>query len=184
MTNVMRAALVLVGGVILSAVAAAPASTQSAPPQTITMNAIDANGVGKEIGTVVLSDTQAGLKITPQLVGLPPGDHGFHVHVNPNCGPGAGPNGQPAAGMAAGGHYDPANTGKHLGPDGEGHKGDMPVLTVDASGNATKAVMVPHLTVADVKGRSIMIHAGGDNYSDQPAPLGGGGARIACGVAK
>ena len=40
----------------------------------------------------------------------------------------------------------------------------------------------PHLTVADVKGHSIMIHVGGDNYSDQPAPLGGGGARIACGV--
>ena len=74
---------------------------------------------------------------------------------------------QPAAGMAAGGHYDPANTGKHLGPQGEGHKGDMPVLTVDASGKATKAVTAPHLTVADVKGRSIMIHAGGDNYSDQ-----------------
>jgi Cu-Zn family superoxide dismutase len=27
-----------------------------------------------------------------------------------------------------------------------------------------------------------MIHEGGDNYSDEPAPLGGGGARIACGV--
>jgi superoxide dismutase, Cu-Zn family len=27
-----------------------------------------------------------------------------------------------------------------------------------------------------------MIHAGGDNYSDTPAPLDGGGARIACGV--
>src|SRR5215475_6402555 len=27
---------------------------------------------------------------------------------------------------------------------------DMPVLTVDASGKATKAVVVPHLTVADV----------------------------------
>jgi len=51
-------------------------------------------------------------------------------------------------------------------------------------GKATKAVVVPHLTVSDVKSRSIMIHAGGDNYSDQPAPLGGGGARIACGVAK
>src|SRR5262252_5940996 len=67
-----------------------------------------------------------------------------------------------------GGHYDPANTGKHLGPYGEGHKGDMPVLTVDASGKATKAVVVPHLTMADVKGRSIMIHAGGDNYSALP----------------
>ena len=160
------------------------ASAAYAASETITMNAIDANGVGKEIGTLVLSDTQTGLQIMPQLVGLPPGDHGFHVHVNPNCGPGPGPNGQPAAGMAAGGHYDPANTGKHLGPNGEGHKGDMPVLTVDASGEATKAVVVPQLTVADVKGRSIVIHAGGDNYADQPAPLGGGGARIACGVAK
>jgi superoxide dismutase, Cu-Zn family len=60
----------------------------------------------------------------------------------------------------------------------------MPVLTVDTNGFATKAVVVPHLTVADIKGRSIMIHAGGDNYSDQAAPLGGGGARIACGIAK
>jgi superoxide dismutase, Cu-Zn family len=163
---------------------AAGAGAAYAADETVTMNAIDANGVGKEIGTLRLSDTNAGLEITPALAGLPPGDHGFHVHVNPNCGPGNGPNGQPAAGMAAGGHYDPANTGKHLGPLGEGHKGDMAVLTVDASGNATKAVIAPHLTVADVKGRSIMIHAGGDNYSDQPAPFGGGGARIACGVAK
>jgi Cu-Zn family superoxide dismutase len=27
-----------------------------------------------------------------------------------------------------------------------------------------------------------MLHAGGDNYADQPAALGGGGARMACGV--
>jgi Cu-Zn family superoxide dismutase len=169
----------LVAGTIVTG-----ASVTYAASETITMNAIDANGVGKEIGTLVLSDSQTGLQITPRLVGLPPGDHGFHAQVNPNCGPGPGPNGQPAAGMTAGDHYDPANTGKHLGPYGEGHKGDMPVLTADASGKATEAVVVPHLTVADVKGRAIMIHAGGDNYSDQPAPLGGGGARLACGVAK
>lgn len=29
-----------------------------------------------------------------------------------------------------------------------------------------------------------MIHAGGDNYSDKPEKLGGGGSRIACGVIK
>jgi len=169
---------------LAAAIIVTSASAAYAASETITMNAIDANGVGKKIGTVRLSDTKTGLQITPRLTDLPPGDHGFHVHVNPDCGPGNGPNGQPTAGMAAGGHYDPANTGKHLGPNGEGHKGDMPVLTVDASGKATKAVVVPHLTVSDVKSRSIMIHAGGDNYSDQPAPLGGGGARIACGVAK
>ena len=27
-----------------------------------------------------------------------------------------------------------------------------------------------------------MIHAGGDNHADHPAPLGGGGGRIVCGV--
>ena len=42
----------------------------------------------------------------------------------------------------------------------------------------------PRLKVADLKGKSLMIHAGGDNYSDTPAPLGGGGARAACGVVK
>jgi Cu-Zn family superoxide dismutase len=176
----MRAhVLAITAAIVTTATGVAYAASES-----VTINAIDASGVGTEIGALRLSDTNGGLEITPQLANLPAGDHGFHVHVNPNCSPGAGPNGQPAAGLAAGGHYDPANTGKHLGPLGEGHKGDMPALTVDAGGKATKAVVAPHLTVADVKGRSIMIHSGGDNYSDQPAPLGGGGARIACGVVK
>jgi Cu-Zn family superoxide dismutase len=56
------------------------------------------------------------------------------------------------------------------------------VLVVDDGGDATKAVVAPHLTVEQIRGRSIMIHSGGDNYSDTPVPLGGGGARIACGV--
>lgn len=47
---------------------------------------------------------------------------------------------------------------------------------VDAQGNASQPVTAPHLKVAEIGGRSIMIHAGGDNYSDSPKPLGGGGA--------
>jgi superoxide dismutase, Cu-Zn family len=91
--------------------------------------------------------------------------------------------GKPAAGFAAGGHYDPAHTKKHLGPlSTAGHRGDLPVLVVDNRGDATEAVTAPHLTVAE---RPLdQVHAGGDNYSDTPAPLGGGGARIACGVIK
>lgn len=148
----------------------------------VTVNAISAGGVGKVIGTIGISDASEGLVIMPDLAELPPGDHGFHIHINPDCGPGAGPDGQPAAGLAAGGHYDPASTGKHLGPHGQGHKGDLPALRVDAGGNAMTSVIAPQLKLADVKGRAIMIHAGGDNYADQPSPLGGGGARIACGV--
>ena len=90
--------------------------------------------------------------------------------------------GKPAAGFAAGGHYDPAHTNKHLGPVRiGGHRGDLPILMVDSKGDATEALTAPHLTVAEIRGRSIMIHAGGDNYFDTPKPLGAG-ARIACGV--
>src|SRR6516162_4554766 len=94
---------------VVSAIFIAVTSSAYAASTTVTINTIDANGVGKKIGTIELSDTNEGLRITPQLTELPPGDHGFHIHVNPNCGPANGPNGQPAAGMAAGGHYDPAN---------------------------------------------------------------------------
>jgi len=91
---------------------------------------------------------------------------------------------KPIAGMAAGGHYDPAGTAKHEGPYGQGHLGDLPALYVGTDGNATLPVLAPRLKMTDLKGRALMIHAGGDNYSDVPAPLGGGGARMACGVIK
>jgi Cu-Zn family superoxide dismutase len=86
--------------------------------------------------------------------------------------------------LAAGGHFDPAKSGKHEGPYADGHLGDIPALWVGADGKATTPLLVPRLKVADLKGHSLMLHAGGDNYSDQPAPLGGGGARMACGVVK
>jgi Cu-Zn family superoxide dismutase len=174
----MRQALALVCGLALLGATAAQAATT-----TVTVSTVNETGVGAAIGTLRLADTKAGLKVTPHLAGLPPGEHGFHVHANGACGA-ADQNGKPVPGLAAGGHFDPMQTGKHLGPTGNGHKGDLPALSVSANGKASKSVIAPHLTVADVKGHAIIIHAGGDNYSDQPAPLGGGGARIACGVVK
>ena len=88
------------------------------------------------------------------------------------------------AGLAAGGHYDPTHAGKHEGPGMQGHKGDLPFITADANNKVNAKLHVAGLTTADIKGRSLIIHAGGDNYSDTPAPLGGGGARIACGLIK
>jgi Cu-Zn family superoxide dismutase len=178
----LRLSLTLVFSSLFAALlftAAARADTATA-----TVNSITATGVGAQLGTITFADTDGGLQITPKLSGMPPGEHGLHIHEKGNCGPGTS-EGKPAAGFAAGGHYDPGHTKKHLGPmSTEGHRGDLPVLMVDKSGNATQSVTAPHLKVADITGRSIMIHAGGDNYSDTPKPLGGGGARIACGVIK
>ncbi len=149
----------------------------------VTMNLVNEQGVGKSIGTVTISEGPKGLVFTPKLIDLTPGLHGFHVHQNPDCAAGM-KDGKQVPGLAAGGHYDPAGVGKHEGHEGKGHLGDLPALTVGTDGTASTAVTAPRLKMSDVKGRSIMIHAGGDNYSDQPAPLGGGGARIACGVIK
>ncbi len=148
---------------------------------TITMHAVDAKGIGASIGTILAADSKNGLVLTPQLTGLTPGLHGFHVHQNPDCAPGM-KDGQMVAAFSAGGHFDPAKTGKHEGPMGNGHLGDLPALNVGADGKATQPVTAPRLKVADLHGRSLMIHAGADNYSDKPKPLGGGGARVACGV--
>ena len=147
-----------------------PAAPSDTPSVTVDIHATDS---GMRLGSVHIEDTADGARFTPNLGGLTAGEHGFHVHVNPDCG---------MTGQNAGGHYDPANTGRHEGPDGNGHLGDLPRLTVDGRGTANVPVVARRVRVSDVIGRSLMVHANGDNYSDVPAPLGGGGARVACGV--
>lgn len=147
----------------------------------IPVNAIDSSGIGAQIGTIRAKDTTKGMVVTPRLAGLVPGPHGFHIHDNPSCAP-KEQDGKPVAGLAAGGHFDPHKSGRHDGPWAGGHAGDLPALAVNGDGTASDSIVAPRLKVADLKGRSVMIHAGADNYSDQPKPLGGGGARVACGV--
>ncbi len=158
------------------------AAVAHAETKTVSMNLISAEGGGAPIGTIEIKDSADGLILKPDLKGLPPGEHGFHLHANPSCAPGE-QDGKMAAGIAAGGHFDPHETHKHLGPDAtDGHQGDLPVLTAAADGSVTGTLTAPHLKLADMIGHAVMIHAGGDNYADQPKPLGGGGPRIACGV--
>jgi superoxide dismutase, Cu-Zn family len=169
-----------------AALAAILVGTLAAPALAATVKANVAlatdSGPGASVGTVMFSDSPGGATILVMLHGLPPGQHGFHVHANPSCAPGP-VNGVVAPAGGAGGHFDPAMTKMHMGPDGDGHLGDLPFLTIAADGTDSETLVAPHIKdVAALKGRSVMIHAGGDNYSDQPKPLGGGGARIACGV--
>jgi Cu-Zn family superoxide dismutase len=150
---------------------------------TVTMNQINEKEIGKALGTIKFYDGKEGLVIQTKLTGLPPGEHGLHVHEGGDCGP-KEKDGKMTAGMAAGGHLDPAKTSKHEGPKGQGHLGDLPPLVVDKNGVAKEKLTAPRLKVADLAGHAVVIHEGGDNFSDQPKALGGGGGRIACGVVK
>lgn len=131
----------------------------------------------KKIGTITFKNSQyGGLMIIPSLHGLPAGMHGMHLHAMPSC---------DHDGKDAGDHYDPNHTGKHLGPyNSNGHLGDLPVLYVDTKGVADHPILAPRLTEKDLYQHAVIIHAGDDNYSDFPKPLGGGGDRIACGMIK
>jgi Cu-Zn family superoxide dismutase len=160
----------------------APTMAASANKLQAPMALVTPAGTGKMIGTVTITESPNGLVFTPSLTGLPAGPHGYHVHETGSCGVNEKEGKKVAAG-AAGGHYDPNGTKQHLGPTGNGHLGDLPPLVVGGDGRATVAVTAPRLTkLAEVKGKALMIHAGGDNYADKPLPLGGGGERIACGV--
>ena len=170
----------LLGGLL----ALASAGAAKADDLTVTMHKIDTSGVGEAVGTVTISGGDgSGAVFATDLRGLPAGEHGFHVHANADCGPGPNDQGQVVAGGAAGGHWDPDATRQHRGPEGGGHLGDLPALTVAADGTARERLAVPRITdLGRLKGHGLMIHAGGDNYADQPQPLGGGGGRVACGV--
>ena len=147
----------------------------------IDMYSIDTDGVGEPIGVITARDSDQGLELFPDLSGLPAGEHGFHLHNNPSCEAAFNAEGTAVAGLTAGGHWDPDESGRHLGPFGNGHRGDLSRLVVALDGSTPTSVVAPRLNTEDLNQKALVVHTGGDTYSDTP-PLGGGGARIACGI--
>ncbi|MCD9541003.1 superoxide dismutase [Photobacterium carnosum] len=166
--------------ILLSALFLASASVSAAD---LSVKMMDLNS-GTMTGTILIEQTKYGVVFTPDLKGFPTGLHGFHVHTNPSC-DSSEKMGKTVLGGAAGGHYDPIKTDQHgYSWTDNNHLGDLPPLYVNTKGDAEEPVLAPRLKLSDLKGRTLMIHAGGDNHSDHPQPLGGGGARMVCGVIK
>lgn len=131
----------------------------------------------KLAGIVTFQDTKAGLKVVAKLTGVPPGEHGFHIHQFGSC---------DDAGKAAGGHYNPKNVSHGLlMKDGmrHAHAGDFGNITADADGNAVLEMTIKKEALAGGKytvgGRAVIVHEKKDDYSQ---PTGNAGARIGCGI--
>jgi len=132
---------------------------------------------GRELGSVTLTETAEGIAIAGALRGLPPGEHGFHLHTVGQCTP---------TFEAAGGHWNPT-TKQHGSENAQGpHLGDMPNVTVGADSSVTIQATTPGGTLRgtngllDADGAAVMMHATADDYRTDPS--GASGARIACGV--
>lgn len=138
----------------------------------VKMYSTDSHINPKLLGEIIIKDSEFGLLIIPDLRLKSIGYHGFHVHEKPNCG---------SSGKSSGGHFDPENTGLHLGPYNKlGHLGDLPNLFVDQEGKAVIPILAPRLKVKDIVNRALIIHSKIDHY-DQESFLHSGN-RIACGV--
>ncbi len=162
----------IIGVASLLIFAAAPALAQTARAG---LKSTD----GKDVGTVELLQTPAGVLLKVSVKGLPAGEHAFHVHAVGKCEPPFD---------SAGGHFNPGGK-KHglMAPEGH-HAGDMPTLHVPQSGELVVEVVNTAVTLEPGKpnslfgpnGTAIVIHAGVDDYKTDPA--GNAGGRIACGV--
>ena len=139
---------------------------------------------GQAIGTATLTEAPHGVLLRIQAKGLTPGWHGLHFHEKGDCG---APDFK-----SAGAHVHTTTAVVHglLNPDGNDN-GDLPNLFAAADGSATAELFSPQVSLngaggrpalLDADGSSIVIHASPDDYKTQP--IGGAGARVACGVVK
>ncbi len=141
---------------------------------------------GKVIGDVRAVDSDEGASLLVNARGLPPGDHGIHIHDTGLC--------DPPDFKSAGSHWNP--TAKQHGGHNPGgaHLGDLQNVTVASDGTLQVRIVVPgtHLGTAeanarpgaqqilDANGAALVIHAQPDDY--QTDPSGNSGDRIACAV--
>jgi Cu-Zn family superoxide dismutase len=156
---------------------AVPAARAAADATTASVSIQDAKGA--PVGEATLRETPHGVLVTATLHDLPAGEHAFHFHEHGQC---------VAPFDSAGGHFNPEKTHHgFLNPQGA-HAGDMPNVIIPADGKAKVEVLAPGVTLAkgkpnslvDDDGTSLVVHAGADDYTSDPA--GNAGARLACGV--
>ena len=141
------------------------------------LQAILVDAFGKTAGTATFQKTARGMLIRVDATGLSEGWHGLHLHSVGDC------TDHLDHFAKSGGHA--ANAGQEHGyfaANGP-HSGDLPNILARLDGHAIAEFYTEGMgfeTLQDADGAALMIHAGPDDYTSQPA--GNSGERVACGV--
>ncbi|THF67429.1 superoxide dismutase family protein [Pseudothauera nasutitermitis] len=168
---------------LLAAALIAASVTAAHAAERATAELVDRQG--NAIGTATLVDGPHGLLIHVSAKGLPAGPKGIHIHGIGTCAD------NDKGFTASGAHVNPAGK-KHglLNPEGP-DAGDLPNIFAHADGSVEAELFTPlaslsgtdgRATLLDADGAALVIHENRDDHVSQP--IGGAGARIACGVLK
>lgn len=146
-----------------------------APPD-VPVSTVDlVSSSGAVLGKVRVFSEPTGLMLRVEAAGLPPGQHGVHLHAVGRC--------DPPGFTSAGPHWNPA-TKKHGHRNPQGfHTGDLGNLGVGADGKLVAGLLVPQATfdaLRDADGAALVLHAKVDDEKTDPS--GNSGDRIACAV--
>lgn len=172
----MRIFPLIAATVAMTACATAPATATPPPPSA---GAYLKGPAGEDLGEARFQQTPTGLVIDVEVKGLTPGWHGMHIHEKGLC---------EAPGFTSAGahvqHGDAPREHGYLTMSG-GEAGDLPNIWVGADGTGKAQAYTTRLSLGpdslwDADTAAIVIHAARDDHYTQP--IGGSGARVACGV--
>lgn len=144
--------------------------------ETATASFVDQEG--QQIGSATLTQTNAGVLIELDVAQLPADSWlAFHIHEEGVCDAEHDHEG-------AGEHFSPSGADHGFLTEGGPHEGDMPNQYVPAGGVLRAQVLNTMVTLdggeADIRGRTLMLHAEPDDHVSQPS--GEAGERIGCAV--
>jgi len=133
---------------------------------------------GAVVGTVILKDTAAGCQIRASFSDMPPGEHGFHIHIAGDT------RDEGCQGACA--HYHvgpPSNHGNGPKSKGQRHSGDMGNISM---ARPNRHFLLKDVKVADLYGRSLIVHEDPDDLGETDHPdsktTGNSGKRIGCAI--
>jgi Cu-Zn family superoxide dismutase len=152
-----------------------PGVTSPPPAAGVTLK----DSSDRVVGSAVLLQRGGGVRILIDLKGVTPGTKAVHIHEVGRC--------DPPSFESAGAHFNPTKaehgTANPRGP----HAGDLPNITVDATGQGHLEVTASRVTLDrgaaslfDADGSALVVHEGPDDMRTDPD--GNSGARVACGV--
>ena len=180
MTPTRILAIATLSAALAACASAPPPKAEPAPGHRIQRAVANIAPVSASLvsGRLSITAVDGGVRIEGELGGLGHGaNHAIHVHERGDC--------SAADGSSAGGHFNPAASAHGRAGSAVHHLGDMDNLVTNAAGVATVDIRLQGVTLGsgaanDILGRALVVHAGPDDYTSQPA--GNSGPRVGCGV--